>query len=127
MTRQSWRTIVDVRPTIPNGELKLFGFGEKKEYDEDFDSEAVVSRYEGEVAAADYTAESLNRKEMNKPENPFHLMVPHGKGRLTYLYDGEDIEEYEGEFDYGQYRGQGRLVWRDEVFEGQFEVGRFVG
>jgi hypothetical protein len=105
----------------------MFGFGKKNEYDEDFDSEAVVSRYEGEVASADYTAESLNRKEMNKTENPFHLMVPNGKGHLTYLYHDEVIEEYEGEFDYGQYQGQGRLVWRGEVFEGRFEEGVFVG
>ena len=105
----------------------MFGFGKKNEYDEDFDSEAVVSRYEGEVASADYTAESLNRKEMNKPENPFHLMVPNGKGHLTYLYHDEVIEEYEGEFDYGQYQGQGRLVWRGEIFEGRFEEGVFVG
>jgi hypothetical protein len=105
----------------------MFGFGKKNEYDEDFDSEAVVSRYEGEVASADYTAESLNRREMNKPENPFHLMVPNGKGQLTYLYHDEVIEEYEGEFDYGQYQGQGRLVWRGEIFEGRFEEGVFVG
>jgi hypothetical protein len=105
----------------------MFGVGGKNKFDEDFDSEAVASRYEGEVASADYTAESLNRKEMNKPENPFHLMVPHGKGHLTYLYDGDIIEEYEGEFNYGQYQGQGRLVWRNEVFEGQFEEGVFVG
>ena len=105
----------------------MFGFGKKNEYDEDFDSEAVVSRYEGGMVSADYMAESLNRREMNKPENPFHLMVPHGKGHLTYLYNGEVIEEYEGEFDYGQYQGEGRLVWRSEVFEGRFEGGVFVG
>jgi hypothetical protein len=61
----------------------MFGSGKKNEYDEDFDSEAVVSRYEGEMVSADYTAESLNRKEIKKPENPYHLMVPHGKGHLT--------------------------------------------
>ena len=105
----------------------MFGFGKKNEYDEDFDSEAVESRYEGEMVSADYTAKSLNRKEMNKPENPFHLMIPNGKGRITYLYDDEVIEEYEGEFDYGQYQGQGKLVWRNEVFEGLFEEGAFVG
>ena len=64
----------------------MFGFEKKNVHDEDFDSEAVVSRYEGGMVSADYTAESFNRKEMNKPENRFHLMVPNGKGHLTYLY-----------------------------------------
>ena len=54
-------------------------------------------------------------------------MVPHGKGHLTYLYHDEVIEEDEGEFDYGQYQGQGKLVWRNEVFEGSFDEGVFVG
>ena len=105
----------------------MFGFGKSKEYDEDFDYDSVVSRYEGEVAVGDYVAESLNRPEVNKLGNPYHLMVPHGHGKITYLLHGEVIEEYEGQFDEGQYHGQGRLFWRGEIFEGQFEEGQFVG
>ena len=105
----------------------MFGFGKAKVYDEDFDYDAVVSRYEGEVAVGDYVAETLNRAEVNKLENQYHLMVPSGRGKLTYLLHGELIEEYEGEFDSGQYHGQGRLFWRGKIFEGQFEEGQFVG
>ena len=105
----------------------MFGFGKAKVYDEDFDYDAVVSKYEGEVAVGDYVAETLNRSEVNKVGNQYHLMVPSGRGKLTYLLHGEIIEEYEGEFDGGQYHGQGRLFWRGEIFEGQFDEGQFVG
>ena len=105
----------------------MFGFGKNKEYEEDFDYDSVVSRYEGEVAVGDYVAESLNRPEVNKLDNPYHLMVPNGHGKITYLLHGEIIEEYEGQFDDGQYHGQGRLFWRGEIFEGGFEEGQFVG
>lgn len=105
----------------------MFGFGKSKEYEEDFDYDSVVSRYEGEVAVGDYVAESLNRPEVNKLDNPYHLMVPNGQGKITYLLHGEVIEEYEGQFDGGQYHGQGRLFWRGEIFEGDFEEGKFVG
>ena len=105
----------------------MFGFGKPKVYDEDFDYGAVVSRYEGEMIVGDYVAESLNRAEVNKLENEYHVMIPDGKGKITYLYHGEIIEEYEGEFDGGKYHGQGRLYWRGEVYEGTFEDGEFIG
>jgi hypothetical protein len=101
----------------------MFGFGKPKVYDEDFDYDAVVTRYEGEVGVGDY---ELNRPKVNTSDN-YHLMVPDGKGKVTYLYHGEIIEEYEGEFNSGQYHGQGRLYWRGEVYEGRFEDGEFVG
>ena len=41
----------------------MFGFGKPKLYDEDFDYDAVVSRYEGEMVVGDYVAETLNRSE----------------------------------------------------------------
>jgi len=66
------RNITQVTPrpaqnslVIPDRELKMSGFWKKNEFDKGFDSEAVVSRYEGEVVSADYTAVSLNRKEVN--------------------------------------------------------------
>ena len=105
----------------------MFGFGKPKVYDEDFDYEAVVSRYEGEMIVGDYVAESLNRPEVNKLENEYHVMIPDGKGKITYLYHGEIIEEYEGEFGGGKYHGQGRLYWRGGGYEGRFEDGEFVG
>jgi hypothetical protein len=37
----------------------MFGFGKSKVYDEDFDYDAVVSRYGGEMIVGDYVAESL--------------------------------------------------------------------
>lgn len=104
----------------------MFGFGKPKVYDEDFDYDAVVSRYEGEMISGDYVADSLNRVGVNKVENEYHLMIPDGKGKITYLYHGEIIEEYEGEFDGGKYHGQGRLYWRGEVYEGRFEDGEFI-
>ena len=73
----------------------MFGFGKSKVYDADFDYDAVVSRYEGEMVVGDYVAETLNRAEVNKLENEYHLMLPEGKGKITYLYHGEIIEEYE--------------------------------
>ena len=60
----------------------MFGFGKTKGHDEDFDYDSVVSKYEGEVAVGDYVAESLNRSEVNKLGKPYHLMVPHGHGKI---------------------------------------------
>ena len=105
----------------------MFGFGRKRGYDEDFDFEAVTSRYEGDTLVSDYIPDNLNREEVNQLDNPYHLMVPHGHGKLMYLLHGEVIEEYEGEFDGGLYHGKGRLIWRGEVFEGSFENGEFKG
>ena len=104
----------------------MFGFGKPNVYDEDFDYDAVVSRFEGEMIVGDYVADSLNRPEVNKLENEYHVMIPEGKGKITYLYHGEIIEEYEGEFDGGKYHGQGKLFWRGEVYEGRFEDGEFA-
>lgn len=64
----------------------MFGFGRPKVYDEDFDYDAVVSRYEGEMIVGDYVAESLNRAEVNKLGNEYHVMIPDGKGKITYFY-----------------------------------------
>ena len=105
----------------------MFGFGKSKVYDDNFDYDSVVSRYEGEMVVGDYVAESLNRAEVNKLGNEYHVMIPDGKGKITYLYHGEIIEEYEGDFDGGKYHGKGRLVWRGEVYEGLFQDGEFVG
>ena len=46
---------------------------------------------------------------------------------MTYR-DGDDIiEQYEGEFQYGQYHGKGTLVDRHgEVLEGSFKENKYV-
>ena len=104
----------------------MFGFGKKSlGFDENFDPDAVVSRYEGEVVIGDYVAETLNRKTVNELGSPYHLMIPEGRGKLVYLHHGEIIDEYEGEFSGGQYHGAGKLIWRGTAFEGQFEEGQF--
>ena len=36
------------------------------------------------------------------------FFIPHGKGKLTYKIGDEVIEEYEGEFEVGQYHGKGQ-------------------
>lgn len=92
----------------------MFGFGKKSSgFDENFDPDAVVSRYEGEVVIGDYVAENLNRKTVDGISEPYHLMIPEGEGKLTYLHHGEVIEEYEGEFSGGQYHcGARKLIWR---------------
>lgn len=55
----------------------MFGFGKPKVYDENFDYDAVITRYEGEVAVGDY---ELNRPKVNTSEN-YHLTVPDGRGK----------------------------------------------
>ena len=67
------------------------------------------------------------REDINTQPYPYHVLYPHGKGKMTYK-DGEDIiEQYEGEFQHGQYHGQGTLVDRHgEVLEGTFKENKFV-
>ena len=38
----------------------------------------------------------------------------------------ELIEEYEGEFDCGQYEGEGKLTLKGKVYKGMFEDNRLV-
>jgi len=54
-------------------------------------------------------------------------LFPHGVGKIKYIYDGKVVEEYEGEFDGGQYSGNGKLIKNGEVFEGVFSNNKFVG
>ena len=50
------------------------------------------------------------RENFNDQDYPYHALHPHGKGKLIYR-DGDTIlEEYEGEFEAGQYHGKGTLV-----------------
>ena len=76
------------------------------------------------------------RDEFNDQDYSFHYILPHGKGKIKYTTTqlaeiNEDeglLEEYEGEFDGGQYHGQGKLIFRTgEVLEGEFKENKFVG
>ena len=79
----------------------------------------VLHEYEGQVISSEYN--------VNDPEEyPYHALFPHGFGKIKYIYEGKVVEEYEGEFNSGQYHGRGRLYWRGEVYEGRFEDGEFV-
>ena len=118
----------------------MFGLFDKKKNndveDKDrYDPDKVTVHYEGEVLSADYTAETLVlngghtlRENFNDQDYPYHTLHPHGKGKLIYR-DGDTIlEEYEGEFEAGQYHGKGTLVDRHgEIMEGTFQKNKFVG
>ena len=117
-----------------------------KEEEYQWSSDHVKVYYEGEVLCPDYARYTLLytddgpniREEFNQqPKEAYHLLCPHGKGRIKYVnaklaeeYEDEDgfLEEYEGEFDGGQYHGQGKLVFRTgEILEGEFKENKFVG
>jgi hypothetical protein len=91
---------------------------EKKRPAEEFER-IVTQHYEGSVVSSDYN--------VNDPaEYPFHNLFPHGVGKIVYSYGGAVVESYEGEFEGGQYSGQGKLFKNGEVFEGFFEENEFI-
>ena len=92
--------------------------GEKRPA-EDYEK-IVLHEYQGQVISSEYN--------VNDPdEYPYHVLFPHGVGKIKYIYDGEVVEEYEGEFDGGQYSGKGKLIKNGKVFEGEFSNNKFVG
>ena len=100
-----------------------------------YDADDIVVHYEGTLISPEYAAETLVfqnngkklREDFNSQPYPYHMLYPHGKGKMTYK-DGDDIvEQYEGEFQYGQYHGKGMLVDRHgEVLEGEFKENKFI-
>ena len=100
-----------------------------------YDPDDITVYYEGTLISPEYAAETLvfqnNGKKLrdnfNSQPYPYHMLYPHGKGKMSYK-DGDDIiEQYEGEFQHGQYHGSGTLIDRHgEVLEGIFEENRFV-
>ena len=100
-----------------------------------YDADDIVVHYEGTLISPEYAAETLVfqnngknlRDDFNTQPYPYHMLYPHGKGKMTYK-DGDDIiEQYEGEFQHGQYHGKGTLVDRHgEVLEGTFKENKFV-
>ena len=102
----------------------MFGLFWKKKSEqqsnESVDMNNVRVFYDGEVICGDY--------DVNNPDDyPFHNLFPHGKGKITYMEGDTVVEQYEGEFQHGQYHGQGTLVDRHgEVLEGTFKENKFV-
>ena len=123
-------------------------FKKKKEVQEteeneeiNYDPSTVKVSYEGEVISPEYADRTLVyvngklRDEFNDQDYSFHYILPHGKGKIKYTTTqlaeiNEDeglLEEYEGEFDGGQYHGQGKLIFRTgEVLEGEFKENKFI-
>ncbi len=108
----------------------------------DYDPSTVKVSYAGEVISPEYADRSLVyvnnslREDFNDQDYPYHYLLPHGKGKIKYVdtklaEENEDeglLEEYEGEFDSGQYHGQGKLVFRTgEILQGEFKENKFVG
>ena len=121
----------------------MFGFFKKKDaihpYIDDeggiYDADDIIVHYEGTLISPEYAAETLVfqdngkklRDDFNTQPYPYHMLYPHGKGKMTYK-DGEDIiEQYEGEFQHGQYHGKGTLVdMHGEILEGVFKENKFI-
>lgn len=86
--------------------------------DEDYEG-IVLHEYSGQVISSEYN--------VNDPDDyPYHALYPHGHGMIKYIYNGEVVEQYEGEFDGGQYSGHGKLIKDGKIFEGQFRNNKFV-
>jgi len=108
----------------------MFGLFKKKFHtaDDGYDPDQVTVHYEGGLVSPEYAAETLNRDKINDQSYPHHMLFPHGKGKLVYKLDDAVMEQYEGEFEFGQYQGKGTLIDRHgEVHEGEFKANLFVG
>ena len=108
----------------------MFGLFKKgSEADNDgLDYDSVTVHYDGEVLSPDYIADTLSKPESAEQSYPYHMLVPHGLGKLTYKLHDAVIEQYEGTFEAGQYHGTGTLIDRHgEVHEGEFKENLFVG
>ena len=104
----------------------LFKKGPEAE-DDGLDYDSVTVHYEGEVMSPDYIADTLSHPESDVQGYPYHMLVPHGVGKLTYKLHDDVLEQYEGNFEVGQYQGKGTLIDRHgEVREGSFEENVFV-
>lgn len=103
----------------------MFGIFRKKntssaEPSGQIDLDKIRVFYEGEVICGDY--------DLNNPEDyPFHNLFPHGKGKITYIEGETIVQQYEGQFNAGQYHGKGCLVdQHGGVYEGYFIHNRWV-
>ena len=100
-----------------------------------YDPDDITVYYEGTLISPEYAAETLVfqnngkklRDDFNSQPYPYHMLYPHGKGKMSYK-DGDDIiEQYEGELQHGEYHGSGTLIDRHgEVLEGIFKENKFI-
>ena len=87
-------------------------------HNEDYEG-IVLHEYSGQVISSEYN--------VNDPDDyPYHALYPHGRGKMKYIYNGEVVEQYEGEFEGGQYSGNGKLIKDGKIFEGKFKNNKFV-
>ena len=111
---------------------------EKTEVDDGkfYDPNNIIVHYEGTLLSPEYATQTLVypnngtkvREEFNTQGYPFHNLFPHGKGKITYKDGDSVVEQYEGEFQNGQYHGSGTLVDRHgEILEGTFKENKFIG
>ena len=110
----------------------MFGLFSKNSKNADkYDPDEVTTEYSGEVICADFVAYQTNRPTVDVTDDTVHQVLhPHGKGK----FKGKVIEEYEGEFEVGFYNGKGKLSFplgkltdEPEVYEGMFEMGKYLG
>ena len=65
-----------------------------------YDPDDIVVYYEGTLISPEYAAETLVfqnngkklREDFNSQPYPYHMLYPHGKGKMTYK-DGDDVVE----------------------------------
>jgi hypothetical protein len=92
----------------------------KEPREEPIDLNKVRVFYEGEVICGDF---NLNDHKIY----PYHNLFPHGMGKITYVVEGRVVEQYEGEFDAGQYHGKGTRIDRyGQIFEGIYKEGFLI-
>jgi len=66
----------------------MFGLFKKgpEAKDDGLDYDSVTVHYEGEVMSPDYIADTLSNPESDEQGYPYHMLVPHGLGKLTTNY-----------------------------------------
>ena len=87
--------------------------------DEDYEK-LVLHEYSGQVISSEYNVDDPDAY-------PFHALFPHGRGTIKYIYKGEVVEQYDGEFEGGQYSGQGKMIKNGQNFVGEFKNNKFIG
>jgi len=112
----------------------MFGlFSKNSENTDKYDPDEVATEYSGDVICGDFVAYEINRTGVDADPDTVLALYPHGRGKITFKHKGEVIEEYEGDIDSGRYHGKGKLTFpkgkltdEPEVYEGTFEMGKFI-
>jgi len=90
---------------------------------------------EGSVLSPEYATETLVypnngqkiREDFNTQSYLFHNLFPHGKGKIIYKDVNTVLEQYEGDFQVGQYHGLGTIIDRHgEILKGTFKENKFT-